>query len=381
MMSYIATTTTNQFYADVVNSQFADKNSHFVTLSDRLRRTVGLNKFNEQYLTWAMEDFKSKHPEIKSWNDIKLPLAQSTTLDKIRIDITLQRTFDFLWGREILINFDEIYVQPLHVYEVPESPGNYICWDGQHTGIVLDIIASKILREDRSKCVVPIVIHPYSKKLKMRKKFIELNGDAKKPVELIDIFQQMIFGVRVDGADDKDWAIAEEKQRYLEEAKMFATHSKFNDTDEPGALTRMQELMDRRYSPVITKYFTQYFVNVCRSSRPVNPKEAVFLYEYLRQCEHDENIHVDDNYIRDVAKALQVVNSGDFDAQELWDRAKSSYQDYYRETVRGGLDLLGIRYPEKPLALTFLIAQIEKAGVAVPDYSDTMYEVPEEDLF
>jgi len=380
MMSYMATTTT-QFYSDIVNSQFADKDSHFVTLSDRLRGTIGRNKFNEQYLTWAMEDFKSKHQEINSWNDIKLPMAQSTTLDKIRIDVTLQRTFDFLWAREILINFDEIKVLPLHVYEVPESPGNYVCWDGQHTGIVLDIIASKILREDRSKCVIPIVIHPYSEKLKMRKKFIELNGSAKKPVELIDIYQQMVFGVRVDGADDTNWVIAEEKQQYLEEAKMFATHTKFNDTDKPGALTRMQEFMDPKYSPVITKYFTQYFVNVCRSSRPVDPKEAVFLYEYFRQCDYDGDIQVDDGYIRDVARALQVVNSGDFDALELWDRAKSSWQDCYREKFRNGQDLLGIRYPEKPLALTFLIAQIEKAGVAVPDYMGTVYEVPEEDLF
>jgi hypothetical protein len=105
------------------------------------------------------------------------------------------------------------------------------------------------------------------------------------------------------------------------------------------------------------------------------------LYEFFKLCELDSNIDVTDKYIRDVAKALKVVGHGDFDSLDLWSRAKSSYQDYYRDTVRNGWDLLGIRYPEKPLGNTFLIAQIAKAGVAVPYYSETYYTVPTADLF
>lgn len=105
------------------------------------------------------------------------------------------------------------------------------------------------------------------------------------------------------------------------------------------------------------------------------------LYEYFKLCEADPNIEVTDEYIRDVAKALKVVGYGDFDSIDLWSRARASYQAYYRKNVRSGLDLLGIRYPEKPLGNTFLIAQIAKAGVEVPHYADTYYEVPTQDLF
>jgi hypothetical protein len=105
------------------------------------------------------------------------------------------------------------------------------------------------------------------------------------------------------------------------------------------------------------------------------------LYEYFKLCELDPTIEVTDEYIRSVAKALKTTGFGDFDSSSLWDRAKSSYQDYYRHTVRAGYDILGIRYPEYPLGNTFVIAQIAKAGIKVPYYSETLWNVDAADLF
>lgn len=373
--------TTKTSYADQINNQFNRSQSHYVSLNQRLQSVVQGQTYTQTVLSETVDDFKERNEHITKWSDIKLCNAQSTTLDKIAIDVTLQRLLMVDWVMDILDKFWEIKVMPVCVYEDPDCPGKYVCWDGQHTAITLFIIAS-LLKEDITKCQIPIVIYPSSKKNEMRQVFMAINGDAKAPLDAIDKFQQMVFGVRTDGATINDWLVAELKQQYLENAKMFATHRKFNDTEQAGALTVMTELMDtKNYNLNITKYFTQYFTSVCRSNRPVQPKESWMLYEYFKLCEQDSNIDVTPEYVRSVAKALKVVGHGDFDSYALWERAKTSYQDYYRKAVRNGLDLLGIRYPEKPLGTTFIIAQVAKAGVQVPKFSNTYYNVPSKDLF
>lgn len=377
----MTTVTTQQTYADKINQQFYKQQSHYVNLKQRLRSVIDNETYLQSVLEDSIEDFKERNPQCTTWTDLNLCSAQKITLDKIAIDITLQRLLMFYWAMKILDNFWEIQVEPIRVYEDPACPDKYVCWDGQHTAIVLFIIASMVLGEDVRKCEVPIVIYPSSQKSEMRRVFMAANGEGKAPLDAIDKFQQMVFGVRTDGSTIDSWIVAEQKQQWLESAKMFVTHEKFNDTEMPGAYTRMQELMDtRNYMPGITKYFTQYFTAVCRSSRPVQPKESWMLYEYFKLCEADPNITVTDKYIRDIAKALKAVGHGDFDSYELWWRAKHSYQTYYQNNSPYG-NLLGIRYPEKPLGITFLIAQIAKAGVQVPYYADTYYKVPNGDLF
>lgn len=371
-----------QTHADKINQQFGKNQSHYVNLKQRLRSVLANETYLQAVLEDSVEDFRERNPQVTKWSDLHLCSAQKTTLDKIVIDTTLQRLLAFYWVMKILDSFWEIQVEPVRVYEDPACPGKYVCWDGQHTAIVLFIIASMILDEDITDCEVPIVIYPSSQKNEMRRVFMAANGDGKQPLDAIDKFQQMVFGVRTDGSTIPSWIVVEQKQQWLESAKMFATNIKFNDTEMPGAYARMNELMDtRNYEPVITKYFTKYFTAVCRSSRPVQPKESWMLYDYFKLCEADPDIEITDSYIRDVAKALKVVAQGDFDSYDLWMRAKSSYQNYYQHSVRGGIDLLGIRYPERPLGMTFLIAQIAKAGIETPYYNETYYEVPKQDLF
>lgn len=382
MLNLVNSSSKTQTYADTVNQQFHKQQSHYVTLKQRLHSVVNNETYLQSVLDDSVEDFKERNPQYTTWTDLNLCSAQKTTLDKIAIDTTLQRLLAFYWAMNILDSFWEIQVEPIRVYKDPACPDKYVCWDGQHTAIVLFIIASMVLGEDITQCEVPIVIYPSSQKDEMRRVFMAANGEGKRPLDAIDKYQQMVFGVRTDGSMIPSWRVVEQKQQWLESAKMFATHEKFNDTEKPGALTRMHELMDtRNYVPEITKYFTKYFTSVCRSSRPVQPKESWMLYEYFKLCELDSNIEVTDAYIRDVAKALKVVGHGDFDSTDLWTRARTSYQDYYRRKVRNGYDLLGIRYPEKPLGMTFLIAQIAKAGVQTPYYAETYYEVPRGDLF
>jgi hypothetical protein len=387
-MSFIPAATAKQAtvvynaYADSINQQFNKQQSHYVNLKQRLRNTIGKDTYLQSVFDDTVDDFKDRHPEFKSWNDLDFPKALSTTLDKIVIDTTLQRLLMFYWVMGILDKFQEIKVMPIQVYEDPDCEGKYVCWDGQHTAIMLFVIATYVLKADITKCEIPIVVNSSKQKSQMRQVFMDINGDGKVPLSLIAFFHQMVFGVRTDGSKNPSWLVAEKKQQDLEKAKMFATGEEFNDTDKPGALTRLQELMDtKNYKPEITTYFTKYFVAVCRSSRAVQPKECWMLYEYFKLCSIDPKIEITDKYIRDVAKALKVVAHGDFDVLEFWSRAKASYQDYYRDNISWEESLRGIQYPEKRIGNTFLIAQIAKAGVDVPFYDKTLYPVPAEDLF
>jgi hypothetical protein len=371
-----AATLAKTFYADTVNQQFHKKASQYVSIPQRLKQTVAGQSYYQTLVSQAVLEFRRRNPQIAKWTDIKLCRPGTTTLDKIVIDITLQRMLDIIHALGILDGFKQIRVMPISVYEDPAAPGQYVCWDGQHTAIVLYMIAHA-LNTDLADCEVPIVIYPSSLKSEMRENFMELNGNAKQPLAAIDFFHQKVFGVRTDGNLRPDWVLSERKQQALEGAKMFATAAKFGDTLEPGALTRLDELEDTRYDLVITENFCEYFVNICASSRPVEPKECWLLYEYFRACQL-EHITVDSAYIAGVAASLKRAFGGDFDPIKMMLQAKESYRQHYQK--REG-HTWGIRYPEKPLGLTFLIQQIGKNFTGKTPRGPQHWPVNPADLF
>lgn len=382
-MKFQAKSVKQTTYADKINSQFHKSKSHYVDIGQRLQDALSNHPARQRMVNEAVKEFKRRNPNFKKWNNIQLCDAQTTTLDKIKIDITLQRMLILIHALKILSNFKQILAMPIQVYKDPAAPGSYVCWDGQHTSVVLYMIAVLALGEDPSNCKVPIVVYKSNLKSEMRQCFIELNGDAKLPLDEIDIFQQMVFGVRTDGSTDPYWQMAERKQQYLENAGMFATADKFNDTDQPGALTRMVEISNAdRYEECLTEYFCKYFNAVCGSSRPVQPKESWMLYEYFQLCVR-QGIDVTDSYIRGVADSLKHVgdNGDDFDASKLYSHAVSVHNDWWLRTGQS-IDgsLRGIQRPEYKVGLTMLIPQIAKNfGGQVPEYNP-LYKVRAEDL-
>jgi hypothetical protein len=368
-------------YADSINQQFYKSKSQYVDLASRLTNTIGNDTFRKSLVDSSIEEFTNRNPKLKTWSAFKFCRSEKTTLDKIVIDITLQRMLDLFHATGIMDKFQQIRVMPISVYEDPLAPGKYVCWDGQHTAIVLYLIAVHTLGLDISKCEVPIVIYESSQKSEMRENFMELNGDAKKPLDLIDYFHQMVFGVRTDNSTNPTWTLVEEKQKALESAKMFATHIKFGNGDQPGALSRLDELMDvKNYNLSITQQFCKYFVAVCKSSRPVQPKECWMLYEYFKLCQ-TEGIEVNDAYIRGVANSLKTAFNGDFNSIALASKAKASYQGWWINTgksINGTLQ--GITYPEYRLGITFLIKQIAKNFKGTVPTGNPLWPVPAQDL-
>ena len=380
-MQPTAVTTAVTTYAATVNARFHKSKSQYVDLQTRLQNALKNFPVKQSLITEAINEFQLRNPQIQQRKNAALCQADKTTLDKIVIDVTLQRELDVTHVSRIISEFKAIRVMPISVYEDASLPGKFVCWDGQHTVIALYTIFCYLLKEDPRYIEVPIVVYPSDQKCEMRENFVSLNGDAKLPLLPVDLFFQMIYGVRTDGSTNSEWILAEEKQQLLEQAGMFATHSKYQDDTKAGALTVMTEFLNTDYSIETTKAFCSYFKAVCGSNRPVQPKESWMLYDYFDMC-LTAGIVLDDAYINAVAAALQVVNGNDFNASIMYSQAKLSYQEWYRANKPNPDGTLsGISYSEKRIGQTFLVAQIAKAGVKVPKYRQAMWTVPASDLF
>jgi len=387
MLSLMTNTTYNPitvpatFYADQVNAQFKKSQSHYVGLAQRLA-SYQIEAWQIAVLDDAIARFKQRHPKLKKWAELKFCKALSAAMDLIDIDITLQRVLDIVHVANILDNFEALMAMPICVYEDPIRPGKYICWDGQHTAITLFVIADRILNLDISKIEMPIVVYASNQKSDMRKCFITLNGpEGKKSLDHIDKIHQKIYGVRTDGSTRPDWLLVEAKQQVMEQNKIFLTHRKFGNDDEGGAQSRMDEFIDDSYDLEVNENFAKCFFKTCYATRPVQPKESWMMYEFFKLCQSSK-IDVDDQYISGVAHSLKTAFNGDFDSIKLYNRAKSSYQDWWMANKPNpDGTLLGISYSEYRIGLTFLIKQIAKNfNGKMPRYTPH-WDIPAKDLF
>jgi hypothetical protein len=365
-------------YSALVNSQFNNKASIYVDLGTRLTSQISTARWKQRRLQSAIQEFKLRNPTLTKWSDLKLCESQSITLDKIVIDVTMQRLLDIEHLCKIIEEFDDILVMPISVYR---EGGRIPCWDGQHTGIALYAIATMVMGLDPSQCSVPMTTYRSTLKSKMRTNFITLNGSGKKTLDPIDLFQQMVFGVRIDGSTDPEWQLNEKKQTILETYHMFATHQKFGDTGQPGALSRVNELLSKNYPIEVTERFARWFCSVNGSSRPVSPKEPVLMYDFFEAARRSSNVILDDDYVDRVAAAMQLM-SGDFDVDAFTHVACECYKKLY-ESMHGHRQGWHFHVNMRHLSLAFLIAQIAKRdpGLAMPMSPMPNWAIDKKDLF
>ena len=366
-------------YADKINQQFTEEASNLVSLQQRLNDALELNPVFAKMLDGAVDEFKRRNKQWKSFDDMTLCNAIPAKMSDVVIDTTLQRPLNIRHIIKILGYFSQSMVMPIQVYK--EEGDDWIAWDGQHTAITLYIIATKVFGERPQTIKIPVVEYPVQNKLEIRRNFILLNGDAKEPLDFIDTFKQMVFGVRVDGATDEDWIDSEQKQQYFEDAGLFATNSKFGDEDENGAFTLladtlMSKSLKTRKHPDVTKMFASYW-SYLNQDRPVQPKEARQLYEYFDAC-LSQGITVDDDYCRKLADFTKEYFEADFSENGMfWDKVKISYSNWYRGANKhsedknedGEIIVRGFT-TEWRCGGPFLIAQIKKStDLKTPTYS------------
>ena len=378
-------------YADKANSFYNQTESHFVSLGERFKQSL-----SEMYgfqLEGVIAEFKRKHKNWNSFSDLHLCRAITTTMDKILIDTTMQRQVNFEHVMKIISNFQETMCMAIQVYEDPERPGYYIAWDGQHTALVLYVLATQVFTDRIGELNIPVVVYPVKMKAEIRRNFILLNGDAKEPLEHIDIFRQMVCGVRIDGATDPIWEAAELKQQYFEKVGLFATNSKFGDEDEPGAFTLlsgtiMSDTEKTLKDPEVTRMFSQYWA-ILGQERAVDAKEARQLYEYFDAC-FKQGITVDKNYLVEFAQFTKDYFEADFSGTgPFWAKVKKAYSNWYIRVTpdieynADGDEIVRGFSSEWRCGAPFLLAQLKAStNLQVPTYeANNGFTVAKSDLW
>jgi hypothetical protein len=319
--------TATQSYAATRNARYQNSTSNLVDLVKRYNDTVAalphLARRNHQAkLTKALATFKKNHPGLKSINDSKqFRLCKSLVgkLKAIVIDTTMQREPILDWIITIIENFRAYQAQPIQVYATPD--GGWGGWDGQHTSIALYLISTQGLGMNFEDVEVPINVYDIASRGELRSNFINNNttvgkNAGKKPLDIIDIFMQMIYGVEVDGVNEPEWVDAHTKWKHISNAGMFLTSDKFKDTEEIGAISRLNEIHDtsvevvRQFS-VYGKYVVGY------QQRPIDTKEIPIIIKFLELCEQ-QDIKYTDAQLEDLAQHCIDLFSANFNAKGLF---------------------------------------------------------------
>ena len=364
--------------AQLVNEQYNQTQSNFVSLQQRLNDALTFSPIFVPTLTAVVDEFKrrTKAQEWTSFSDLKLCQAIQVPMDRILIDTTMQRQLSLRHVLNILHFFRVTMVMAIQVYEDENKPGYYIAWDGQHTAIALYVILTKVFGERTANAMIPVVVYNVKHKLEIRRNFILLNGDAKERLDFIDTYKQMVYGVKVDGSDDPEWVDTATKNDYLAAVGLFATHRKFGDENEPGAFslladTLMSDSAKHRKHPDVTRMFAQYwsYLNV---ERPVDAKEARQLYEYFNLC-YEQKITVDEKYLLEFVAFTKEYFDADFSPNgPFWDKVKMSYENWFARNDPETYNEFGVRgfIKEMRTGIPFLISQVKKSTkLKTPNYS------------
>jgi hypothetical protein len=387
-------------YAAKRNAVYQNSSSNLVDLVQRLNHTIASMPVQAQRnwqskLAKALTTFKKNNPGLKSINDPRFRLCKSLMgkLKDIQIDTTMQREPNLQWIITIIENFRAYQAQPIQVYA---TANGYGAWDGQHTSLALYLIATQALGMNFDDVEVPINIYDIVSRGEIRGNFINNNttvgkNAGKKPLDIIDIIQQMIYGVEVDGVTEQEWVDAHAKWKAIADAGMFLTAEKFNDTEQVGAISRLNEINDS--SVKVVKQFAVYGKYVVGlQQRPINTKEIPIIMEFLNICEQ-QDITYTDAEIEDLAQHCVDLFDANFDSKgSFWEVAHQANLNAYNKANKGVPKHLWPDAPRNnknvPQGIAFFWHQLQKSwvpqqgkGFKFPKQPFSVYQPDAKDLF
>lgn len=320
-------------YASAQNSRFNNSASNIRTVSQRWHETINALPANIQSIVFtnlknAKAEFLRRNPNAKKWEDLALAEAKTVQMSMIAIDGTMQRQLNVFWVLELLNKFLATMVVPIQVYRPKAEVDEFLAWDGQHTLVLLWLIATEILNIDPVNAEIPVNIYQSALKAQMRANFVSLNSkEGKKQLDLIDIFEQQVFGVRVDHSTNPIWQETEEKQQAIEHYGLFVTAKKFGNDDMPGAISRLQEI--NKLNPQSVADLCFYLSLSTNLTRQVEEKEMVMMAHYFDRCRHN-NIKVNDQYIIDLADVATLLWNADFSPDgKFWTQVCNAYHSWH----------------------------------------------------
>ena len=389
-------------YAVTRNAVYQNTSSNLVDLVTRLNNTIAslpkqAQRNWQSKLSKALQTFRKNNPNVKSINDRKhFRLCKSLMgkLKDIMIDTTMQREPNLQWILTIIENFRAYQAQPIQVYDL--ATGGHGAWDGQHTSLALYLIATQGLGMKFEDVEVPINVYDILSRGEIRSNFINNNttvgkNAGKKPLDIIDIFMQMIYGVEVDNVSEQEWVDAHAKWRYIAARDMFLTAEKFNDTDQIGAISRLNEINDASVE-VVRKFSVYGGYGVASQQRPINSKEIPIIVEFFNLCEQ-QDIDYTDQQIEDLAQHCIDLFDANFDAKgPFWDQCHQANMNAYNKANKGIPKHLWPEAPRNnkntPTGTAFFWHQLQKSwvpqqalGFKFPKQPFSVYTPDTKDLF
>jgi hypothetical protein len=352
-------------YASQKNARFSNTKSIIINIKKRWEDTYNsLPKSQQETIDYALEsaksEFRRRNPKLRKWKDVERQLAKSwqVPMSNIHIDETMQRLLNIEWVLHLLNTFLATKVVPIQVYQPDPKVELYLAWDGQHTLVLLWLIATQIYgidAETLDDVILPVNVYNSSLKPEMRDNFVDLNGAGKKQLDAFDLFEQQVYGVRIDSSQNPNWLDAEKKQQVIESHGLFLTNKKFGDHEEPGAITRMQEV--NKMTTDSLGWLCDYLVAVGAQNRPAEEKEMVMMSYFFERC-RAARIKVTKQYIHDVAAVAKRHWAADFSpTSKFWIRASIAYNVWHSVHVGVGV----ARFNKEPNhGYPFLVEQLKK---------------------
>jgi hypothetical protein len=394
-----------QNYAQEKNERYNQKESHWVSLSDRVDNIINVLPSDEPMikqskrnqgalLTDALVIWDGLYPKLK-WKDIKLVRAEKCKLSDIVIDDTMNRPLVWEHVLKIIKNFKQTKVMAINVYEDKNLKGKYVAWDGQHTAVVLYLLGVRHLGQLAEDMIVPIAIYDTDNKAEIRENFIVLNSEeGKEPLSPLAYFSNKIFGVRIDDSSNPNWVEANKKQLALTDAGIFLTETKF-ESSYAGACTQVK-LIDST-SLDLVKHFCTYWK--FRQSWPdhdtggnsvkhvyVAGKEIHLVLQLLKLTK-DQGITINDDYLERMVEIMYSTFKCNWNAERhtnpLFQKIDIAYRNWFKKKYHPNYDYpsnkdqrekLGVptrlgmangssnTTKQDPYFIAFIIAQLKKSG-------------------
>lgn len=386
-------------YAQRVNDKFKTHKDTYSSLEDRINEITTKEPRARDIIQDTFEEFRTRYPKYQQFSDMYTDMVGCGSgpmikLGDLCINSIIQRDPDVQWLVQIAGKFDPFYVNPVRVYvDKVKGQDSYIVWDGQHTAIAMLMLAVYGFNLDITEaleCQVPVSLYPGDDVAKIRDRFIGLNdGSMSKQLDKVDLYMQYVYAVRHNNSTN-DWHKRMESiQTLMEKYGCFFTHEKFNDHDQPGAITRPSEIFpanrDLHKWPVEVIGNMLEYHSVALPQSPVETLEMDNLCHIFRAAK-EQGIPVDSKYIRDFVKYLNKITGN------TWHTNSRKYNDKHARVLRAyenwrlrqfNSDALPKRCNQTLVAPSWICAALESRGFphALPRFTGAMhFDWQKEDL-
>lgn len=368
-------------HAQIRNARFNTNTSKFVSAKQRFADYCAFVPGSANQMQNAIKEFKKAFPDL-TWEQISSNLvgAQTCKLADIRIDDTMNRPLNWEHVIKILKNFCATRVMAVNVYKDPLAPGFYIAWDGQHTTLVLYVLAVMVFEQPIGAIDIPINISKATSKEEIRTNFIEINGEAKLDLSPLDLFEQKVYGALLDNSTREDWQIAAKKFHALEKVDLFLTSSAYRDENENGAITHVASIIGNDLD-IVEKFATYWKFRSAFENRKVESKEIIHMI-YLLVHAKSEKIDWSDKDIADIVDIFWNCFSCEFTGTQylnvFWKKLHNSYETWYDNVYKNvdeeyrptRLKMTANGTHQETFGLKFMLSQLKHSGFKgkLPEY-------------